>query len=407
MTATATVEDPVQREERIRKNNEATPADGVMCELDGKWVHSISTHLKFNHPTVTLAEYRKNYPTAPIESERMKRLRAARGLEEGTTVAAAATVTPFPVPEGGKNIPLYEVLGAKPNPLFKNSAGRDIMCPVMGHPPDGLADFIPAIDENYVFQPDLVKTVLMGVVLKLPTLAWGYHGSGKTTLFEQFCARTNRPWIRVQHTVSTEESHIVGQYVVKMDEASGKAVTVFEPGPLAFAMRNGLVYCADEYDFALPSVTAVYQPVLEGKALVIKEAPPEWRVVKPHDNFRFFATGNTNGSGDETGLYQGTQIMNAANYSRFGITIKVEYMEPSIEAEVVKRQGNIHIEDARKLVEFGKHVRDAYANNVISVTVSRASLSMRPGWVMRRAAIGSSAWTWPISTVFPPPTARL
>jgi cobaltochelatase CobS len=149
---------------------------------------------------------------------------------------------------------------------------------------------------------------------------------------------------------------------------------VFEPGPLAFAMRYGLIYCADEYDFALPSVTSVYQPVMEGKALVIKEAPPEWRVVKPHPNFRFFATGNTNGSGDESGLYQGTQIMNAANYSRFGVTIHVPYMEAAAEESAVAKQANITPADAKKLVQFAKHVRDAYANGEISVTVSPREL---------------------------------
>lgn len=69
-------------------------------------------------------------------------------------------------------------------------------------------------------------------------------------------------------------------------------------------MKHGWVYLADEYDFAFPQILGVYQPVLEGEALVIKEATPEWRRITPHERFAFIGTGNTNGSGDETGLYQ-------------------------------------------------------------------------------------------------------
>ncbi|MER9496479.1 AAA family ATPase, partial [Mesorhizobium sp. M0320] len=173
----------------------------------------------------------------------------------------------------------------------------------------------------------------------------------------------------VQHTAHTEESHVLGQYVVrtkmaKHDVISGDgtrhevekpmSVTEFQLGPLPLAMIEGAVYCADEYDFAMPQVVALYQPVLEGKALVIKDAPPEYRLIKPHPEFRIVATGNTNGTGDETGLYQGTLIQNAANYSRFKITEEVTYMEPKIEETVISGQAGIERADAAKLVKIAK-----------------------------------------------------
>jgi cobaltochelatase CobS len=169
----------------------------------------------------------------------------------------------------------------------------------------------------------------------------------------------------VQHTVNTEEAHILGQYIVVTEVTTGSdgkehvhSVTKFNPGPLPLAMKYGWVYCADEYDFGMPSVLAAYQPVMEGKALIIKDAPPEWRVVDPHPNFRFVATGNTNGGGDETGLYQGTQIQNAANYSRFAVTKQVGYMPPKIEAAVVA----------------GKKIRTAFSGGQISNVVSPREL---------------------------------
>jgi cobaltochelatase CobS len=150
--------------------------------------------------------------------------------------------------------------------------------------------------------------------------------------------------------------------------------TYFEPGPLALAMKHGWVYCADEYDFAMPAVLAVYQPVLEGEPLYIKEAPPEWRHIVPHPNFRFVATGNTNGSGDETGLYQGTQLGNAANYSRFAVTEEVGYMAPKIEAAVVAQQSGAAISDAERVVDFANEVREAFKASRISATISPREL---------------------------------
>lgn len=187
-------------------------------------------------------------------------------------------------------------------------------------------------------------------------------------LFEQVCARTNRPMLRVQHTVNTEESHIVGQWTVKGGQ------TVFELGPLPLAMLNGWTYLADEYDFGLPNVLSVYQPVLEGKPLVIKEADAANRIIKPHPNYRFVATGNTNGSGDETGLYQGTSIQNSANFDRFGVTIHKKYMKEDDEVRILMKKAGVHEDDAKNLAKFAKQVREAYDGSKISDIISPRAL---------------------------------
>jgi cobaltochelatase CobS len=177
-----------------------------------------------------------------------------------------------------------------------------------------------------------------------------------------------RPYLRVQHTDTTEEAHIVGQMVVR------NGATEFDYGPLAEAMIRGWVYLADEYDFAHPAVIAVYQAVLEGKPLYIKEAPPGQRMVKPHPNFRFLATGNTNGSGDDTGLYSGTKIGNAAAYSRFGITVKVDYPEPTVEVAILKGNVPVTQDVANKMVDFAGRIRTMYASGEISLPISPREL---------------------------------
>jgi cobaltochelatase CobS len=343
------------------------PSGKIKCELDGALVHSIFVHLKKTNPTWSdaevkkaLAAYQEKYPDAPLLSPSADaQIRARRMEEEKKGIAVIdgeernmADVFGFPV---------EKTLNARKHPIKVIVADPSKM-----DPED--AAFIPKIDPNYVFNIELTKSVIIGLTLNMPMLFWGFHGSGKTTCFEQVCARLNRPFLRLQHTINTEEAHVLGQWAVKGGN------TVFNPGPLPIAMQKGYVFCADEYDYAMPSVLSLYQPVLEGKALYIKDAPPEARVVHPHPNFRIFATGNTNGAGDDTGLYQGTQVQNSANYSRFKITERVEYPAPDIEAAIVAGQAGIRMDEAKKLVNFGTECRKAYAGGQMSLLPSPREL---------------------------------
>jgi cobaltochelatase CobS len=279
----------------------------------------------------------------------------------------------------------------------KNAHDEPINLEVLEERTDTTKDLVPAVDPNYVFP--LEDTISLGMTLdqrvKGNALLWGYHGSGKSTLAEQTCARTNRPAIRVQHSVDTEGSDVVGQWTLIGGE------TKFIYGPLARAMRDGLVYIADEYDFALPNVLAIYQAVLEGAPLFIKQAPENMATIKPHPDFRFIATGNTNGSGDETGLYQGTQIQNAANYSRFHVTIKVDYQSVENEKQIVtKRIGAIPDTDLNNLMEFAKLVREGYDTKSITNTLSTRELITIAKFAILRGRDTGPNWDYAISHAF-------
>lgn len=240
-------------------------------------------------------------------------------------------------------------------------------------------EFIPVAKKGYVFGDfELVKDVLMMLEAGIPGYLWGHAGTGKTSLPTQLCALMNRPVVRSQHTASTEEAHITGQILAR------DGSTYFEPGLLSLAMRNGWVYLADEYDFAFPQILGIYQPVLEGEPLVLKEATPEWRRVSPHKRFAFIGTGNTNGSGDETGLYQGTNLQNAANFSRFGIVSHVQYMSEQAEINMLVEFG-INDEYAKKLVKFAKLIREGYDTHVISQPIGPRELLLSAKIGMMRA----------------------
>jgi cobaltochelatase CobS len=346
-------------------------SDMIVCKLCGERTHAMQIHLRDHHPKTSVAAYQAQFPEAPLLSETAKRkLAEKRAAAAATTVsdpALAATAKPAAPIDPSKRS-FHEVFSLGSDPAARNSHGNPIPLTVLESDPE-LAPYIPDTDPNHVWDVENLKNVMMAIELDMPTYIWGHMGTGKTSDIVNICGLTNRPAIRVQHTLQTEESHILGQWVLRKGE------TVFNPGPLPLAMKMGLVYIADEYDFGSPGIMAVYQPVLEPKgALFIKDADPENRLIRPHPNFRFVATGNTNGSGDEAGLYQGTQIQNAANYDRFGMVIQKHYMKPEKEVEIVRGQAGIGAADAKKLVEFAGKVREAFEGKKISNTISPRSL---------------------------------
>ncbi|HHT4259206.1 TPA: AAA family ATPase [Klebsiella variicola] len=323
-----------------------------------------ATH-KDKTPEEIARVYMSEFPDAPTMSAaaaaRLKEKREQNKLKDKAKAVGYAGFEEYLL----EKVAVHEVLGIDPE-LVKTSSGEPLRITVNINKP--FPEFVPKVNPDYVFGDiDLLKDVLMMIEMRIPGYLWGHAGTGKSTLPTQLCARLNRPIIRSQHTASTEESHICGQILVR------DGATYFEPGLLASAMRNGWVYLADEYDFAYPQILGVYQPVLEGEPLIIKEATPEWRYVEPHKRFAFIGTGNTNGSGDETGLYQGTNIQNAANFSRFGIVSHVKYMKEEHEIAMLKGIGMPHAY-AKKLVDFAKRIRDGYESGNISQPIGPREL---------------------------------
>jgi cobaltochelatase CobS len=333
----------------------------IECKIDGALTHSIQVHIKRSPALIeagwSIDRYIKEFPGEPVLSPFAQSRLALAQAKEAEKVTAE-------VSDRKEMARLFDLPPAK----AKNGRGEPIMIRFNEDLTSETKLYVPDIDKDYVFNIEVLKSVLIGYEMNKNILLHGLHGSGKTTMLEQAAARTNRPFLRLQHTINTEESHILGQWTVLAGE------TVFQLGPLPLAMMLGLVYCADEYDFALPSVTSVYQPVLEHKALMIKDAPPDMRIIRPHPNFRFVATGNTNGGGDDTGLYAGTQIQNAANYSRFEITEEIDYPDENVEVTIISGKSGCRIEEAKKFVQVATEIRKSFRGGQISSTLSPREL---------------------------------
>lgn len=339
----------------------------IKCRLCGEATRVVEAHLKERHPDVAIGDYLKRFPKAPIFADGARgaiaeRTIAEKVLAERAGVAAAARRAST---ASALSRPLHEVFGLGAAASARGPQGEPIPIRLFEHGafPE-VADFVPEPDPNYVHSPHLLRTVMLGIELDIPVYLWGHAGAGKSSAFEQVCARTRRPFLRVQHTANMEESQVIGQYVFRDGQ------TMWEDGPLPFAMRHGMLYMADEYDFALPHVLSLYQPALEGKPLVIKEAPPELRVVRRHPEFRLCATGNTNGAGDDTGLYQGTTLQNFANYERFGVVERVDWLRKPQEVKAICAQTGVAKAQASKLVDFAVEIRRAHDGGKLGATLS-------------------------------------
>jgi cobaltochelatase CobS len=343
----------------------------IKCEICGVETHSIQLHLRDAHPGTSLESYQQTYPGAPLLSKQAEEKLAKSVPSTPIAFNHASTMSNVtPIKANAPQIikkPMNEVFGLPDTAALRSSRGTPIEVSVYTPHPD-FAQFVPPVDKGHVWDPEDLKNMMMAIEMNMPLYAYGHKGTGKTTDIEQICACTGRPLMRVQHTINTEESHILGQRVIDKGE------TPFELGPLPLAMKWGLVYLADEYDFALASVLSVYQPVLEGNPLFIKEAAIADRIVRPSEHFRFVATGNTNGSGDDSGLYAGTSIQNSANYDRFTMMIEKKYMAEDAETKIVQNRTGMSEVQSRKLVKFASSVRQQFEAKKLSDTISTRAL---------------------------------
>lgn len=357
----------------------------ISCEICGQAAHSIAKHLKDVHgegsaKPMTLAMYREQYPDAPLMSEAArKKLEEKKAAEAAAAQAAAkadgaeTSVEAKPLVAGdSRKVAMHEAFkfGEK-NKAAKTKSGSPIML-THDNRTGSFDHYVPDWNPNYILNPELLKTVMMGIEVKTPIYLFGHSGVGKSSIFKQICAGLNRRFFRFQHTVDTEESHIVGQWVVKKhvdEKGNAIAVTEFELGPLPLAMQNGWLYLADEMDRSSPTVLSAYQAILEGEPLIIKNAPEHLRVIKPHPLFAFAATGNTNGTGDQTGLYQATLTQDAATIERFGIVAQVDYPPEKQEIAMIAAATGLSEADASKVRQFANDIRVKAFPNQVSLTI--------------------------------------
>ena len=199
---------------------------------------------------------------------------------------------------------------------------------------DGFAkknQYVPDMDKNYKFDRDTTLAILSGFSFNKRVLIQGYHGTGKSTHIEQVAARLNWPCVRVNLDSHISRIDLIGKDAIVIKD--GKQITEFKEGVLPWSIQNPVALVFDEYDAGRPDVMFVIQRVLESEGtftLLDKN-----KVIKQNSNFRLFATTNTIGLGDTTGLYHGTQQINQGQMDRWNIVTTLNYLDFDKELEIV------------------------------------------------------------------------
>jgi cobaltochelatase CobS len=192
-------------------------------------------------------------------------------------------------------------------------------------------EYVPEIDEAYRFDPQTTLAILAGFAFNRRVMVQGYHGTGKSTHIEQVAARLNWPLVRINLDGHVSRIDLVGKDAIVLKD--GKQVTEFREGLLPWAVQRPVALVFDEYDAGRPDVMFVIQRVLEasGKLTLLDQN----RVISPNPFFRLFATTNTIGLGDATGLYHGTQQINQGQMDRWSIVTTLNYLDHDAEAAIV------------------------------------------------------------------------
>ncbi|HZG32386.1 MAG TPA: cobaltochelatase subunit CobS [Sphingopyxis sp.] len=226
---------------------------------------------------------------------------------------------------------------------------------------------VPDLDPAYVFDGDTTLAILAGFKFNRRVMVQGYHGTGKSTHIEQVAARLKWPCIRVNLDAHISRIDLVGRDAIVLK--NGQQVTEFREGLLPWALQTPTALVFDEYDAGRPDVMFVIQRVLEaeGKLTLLDQN----RVIRPNPHFRLFATANTVGLGDTSGLYHGTQQINQGQMDRWNIVVTLNYLPAATESAIIlaKVPGTDDTTVAN-MVKVADLTRQGFINGDISTVMS-------------------------------------
>ena len=232
-------------------------------------------------------------------------------------------------------------------------------------------EYVPKIDADYKFDKDTTLAILAGFSFNKRVLIQGYHGTGKSTHIEQVAARLNWPCVRVNLDSHISRIDLIGKDAIVLKD--GKQITEFKEGILPWSIQNPVALVFDEYDAGRPDVMFVIQRILEsdGNFTLLDKN----KVLEQHDFFRIFATTNTVGLGDTTGLYHGTQQINQGQMDRWNIVSTLNYLPFEKELEIIlAKNKDFNSKEGKELlsnmIKVADLTRKGFINGDISTVMS-------------------------------------
>ncbi len=257
------------------------------------------------------------------------------------------------------------------------------------------SEHVPNIDPAYRFDRNTTLAILAGFSHNRRVMIQGYHGTGKSTHIEQVAARLNWPCVRVNLDSHISRIDLVGKDAIVVRE--GMQVTEFREGILPWAYQSACALVFDEYDAGRPDVMFVIQRVLEseGRLTLLDQS----RVLHPHPGFRLFATANTIGLGDATGLYHGTQQINQGQMDRWSIVATLNYLGHAAETEIVLAKVPAYDTDEKRqtveaMVALAELTRAGFINGDISTVMSPRTVIT---WAENSLLFGDVAFAFRLS----------
>lgn len=253
---------------------------------------------------------------------------------------------------------------------------------------DKPGDYTPAVRQDYVL-PEWAKKYFaqwLRFSARLGALyVTGPSGCGKTSAIKQIAARANWPVYEITAHGRLEMSDLIGHLSMMKDGSMA-----FQYGPLSLAMRDGGIFLLNEIDLFDPSIAVGLNSILDGSPLIIPENGGE--IIHPHKRFRFIATANSNGGGDDTGMYTGVLVQNMALIDRFSV-IRAGYLDKDTEVSIVAHhKGNIPDDVLENMVDLANAVRVANAGTGEGVPVAKTfSTRTLVQWAEWTNAVSSTA----------------
>ena len=228
--------------------------------------------------------------------------------ERGVYRLPDGNAKPIPVAETPIAVEMAQVLHLRQPKLIDESESAI---------PEKHPDYVP-----FGFYKDLLSIVKSKMFY--PVFITGLSGNGKTLMVEQICAEQKRECIRVNISIETDESDLLGGPTL----VNGNVVN--RDGPVLIAMKKGAILLIDEVDRGSNKLMCL-QGILEGKPYYNKKTG---EVVYPSSGFNVIATANTKGRGSEEGRYL-SQILDDAFLERFPITVEQEYPDAKTERKIL------------------------------------------------------------------------
>lgn len=314
-------------------------------------------------------ELRQELVTARTDAANaVNRARAQQIPTSGSTATSQGDLTFEVVYQKAMDIFIFNGVKSKslafdvPTLVWKDPAGN-----VVQHPE------VPAIDPHYDFDAMKVLQFLIALNRNMNPWLFGHTGTGKSTFVEQIAAHIGWPVSRINLDANLERADLVGH--ITLTEQNGTTISKYEEGILPRSMQRPGFLLIDEIDAGRPDILFVIQRALESKGLMLTE--DKGRIVQPHPLFRFAATANTRGQGDEYGMYAGTRTMNASMLDRFTAFIEFTYMKPDRESNLLQSLvPSLPKDMADKMALLAKEIRSAFGKGEVYTTVSPRGLSV-------------------------------